>query len=152
MAADNDACVFFWWVASTVRHLGIGGKNSSPSIEPPGGLPAHVPERRFAAYKQQMKLYKRLKPYFTRGAFHGIAENAHLHTLPGKMGGVLNLFNLDEEERELEFILPAGLLQTRAELPVAGADAAWDGDGVRLRLRLPAMTPAVVCIGEAVQG
>jgi hypothetical protein len=23
MAADNDQCVFFWWIASTVRHLGI---------------------------------------------------------------------------------------------------------------------------------
>ena len=66
MAADNDACVFFWWVASTVRHVGIGGKESSKTIEPAGGFPARDPQKRFAAYKKQMALYQKLKPYFVR--------------------------------------------------------------------------------------
>ena len=129
MAADNDACVFFWWVASTVRHLGIGGKDSSKTIEPARGLPARDPEKRFAAYKAQMALYKKLKPYFVRGTFHGIAENAHLHTLPGPKGGVLNLFNLTETEQELEFFVPAGKLNTDRELPVHGAEATWERVG-----------------------
>ena len=150
MAADNDACVFFWWSASTVRHLGIGGKESSKTIEPGGGLPPRDPEKRFAAYKEQMALYRKLKPYFVRGTFHGIAENAHLHTLQDRAGGVLNLFNLTDKEQELEFFIPAGKLNTERELPVQGAEAAWEAGGVRIRRRLTAMSPTVVCIGEAI--
>jgi hypothetical protein len=148
MAADNDACVFFWWVASTVRHVGIGGKESSKTIEPPGGLPARDPEKRFAAYKEQMALYQKLKPYFVRGTFHGIAENAHLHTLADQEGGVLVLFNLTEAEQEVEFFVPAGKLNTGRELPVLGAQAEWSEGGVRIWRRLEAMSPAVVCVGE----
>ena len=77
MAADNDACVFFWWTASTVRHLGIGGKTSNKTIEPGGGLAPYDPEQRFAAYQAQMRTYNRLKPFFVRGVFHG------WHGLPG---------------------------------------------------------------------
>ncbi len=152
MAADNDACIFFWWVASTVRHLGIGGKVSSKTIEPPAGLPRRDPEKRFAAYKEQMKLYRALKPYFVRGTFHGLAETAHLHTLPGQAGGVLNLFNLSESDQELDFFIPAYLIQSNSPLPVRGAEATWTSAGVRLRLHLPQMTPAVVCLGDAVTG
>ncbi len=125
MAADNDACVFFWWVASTVRHVGIGGKQSSKTIEPPEGLPPRDVEQRFEAYQDQMKLYQRLKPYFVRGSFHGINETAHLHTLDGKKGGVLNLFNLTEVEQEIEVFIPRSLLEADNDLPVSGAQAEW---------------------------
>jgi hypothetical protein len=37
------------------------------------------PDKRFAAYKKQLALYKRLKPYFVRGAFHGLSEHIHFH-------------------------------------------------------------------------
>ena len=48
MAADNDACVFFWWVASTVRHVGIGGKESSAerSVNTTGAAPACMEKSR----------------------------------------------------------------------------------------------------------
>jgi len=151
MAADNDAGVFFWWAASTVRHLGIGGKVSNKTIEPPEGLAPYDCEKRFAAYQEQMALYKRLKPYFVRGVFHGIAETAHLHTLPERSGGVLVAFNLTDAEQEQEFFIPSHLLQANAEQPVSGAQAQWHADGVTIRLRLPAMSPGVVCIGEAVE-
>jgi hypothetical protein len=151
MAADNDACVFFWWTASTVRHLGIGGKESNKTIEPADGLPPRDSEARFAAYKQQMALYKRLKPYFVRGEFHGIAETAHLHTLPGKPGGVLNVFNLTDVEKDVEYFIPAHLIHADAELPVSGAVVEWKPGGVTVRLTLPPMTPAVVCIGDALK-
>jgi hypothetical protein len=151
MAADNDACVFLWWTASTVRHLGIGGKESSKTIEPAGGLPPRDAEGRFAAYKAQMALYKRLKAYFVRGEFHGIAETAHLHTLPDRRGGVLAVFNLTETGQDLEFFVPASLLHTDEELPVSGAEVSWQSDGVTLRLKLEPMSPAVVCIGDAVE-
>ena len=150
MAADNDACVFFWWVASTVRHVGIGGKVSHKSIEP-GSLPARDPERRFNAYAAQLALYRRLKPYFVRGTFHGISETAHLHTLPGTAGGVLNVYNLTETAQEIEVFVARGLLQAQDNLPVEGADAHWQSGGLTLRLNLPPMSPAVICIGESVR-
>jgi hypothetical protein len=149
MAADNDACVFFWWVASTVRHLGIGGKKSNKTIEPGEGLPQRDSEARFEAYKEQMKVYKRLKPYFVRGSFYGIAENAHLHTLPEKQGGVLNVFNLTQETQDYEFFLPSNLLGTNEFLSIHGANPDWRSDGVLVRLKLNPMSPAVICIGDA---
>ena len=165
MAADNDACVFFWWTASTVRHLGIGGKTSSKTIEPPEGLPERNSEVRFEAYKQQMALYRSLKPYFARGEFHGIAENAHLHTLAGQRGGVLVVFNLTDNSQDLEFFIPADLLGAEAELQVNGAQAEWQmgarsgpsdarrgpAAGVTIRLELAGMSPAVIQIGDALR-
>ena len=151
MAADNDSCIFFWWVASTVRHLGIGGKTSSKTIEPPEGLPERDPEKRFAAYKDQLKLYKSLKPYFVRGSFNGIAENAHLHTLPENQGGVLNLFNLTEEELAIDIFVPIELLKTHQELPITGAVAIWKSEGVQIQIRLKGLSPCLVCIGDAVE-
>ena len=147
MAADNDQCVFFWWTASTVRHLGIGGKTSNKTIEPAGGLLPFDPEKRFATYQAQMRTYNRLKPFFVRGQFHGIAEHIHLHTLPGAPGGVINVFNLTDVEQTFEFDVPMRLLGTTKALPVKGADAEWRADVVRLRLNLPAMSPSLIEIG-----
>jgi hypothetical protein len=147
MAADNDNCVFFWWTASTVRHLGIGGKTSNKTIEPAGGLPAYDPEQRFAGYKAQMSIYKRLKPFFVRGRFNGINENVHLHTLPGVQGGVINVFNLTDHPQTVEFEVPCDALNTAAPLPVTGAQATWQADHVTLKLSLPPMCPALVEVG-----
>jgi hypothetical protein len=146
MAADNDPCVFFWWTASTVRHLGIGGKTSNKTIEPGGGLPPYDRERRFAAYQAQMRVYNRLKPFFVRGTFHGIAENVHLHTLPGQPGGVVNVFNLTDQEQSYEVTIPADKLGG-TELPVTGAHSRWTSDSVTFWLTLPPMCPAIVRIG-----
>lgn len=148
MAADNDACVFFWWTASTVRHLGIGGKTSNKTIEPAGGLPPYDPEARFAAYQSAMQTYNRLKPFFARGRFHGISEHIHLHTLPGVAGGVINAFNLTDAEQRITFRAPLGRLGTAQPLPVKGAEAAWDDEAVTLSLTLPAMSPALIEIGD----
>lgn len=146
MAADNDQCVFFWWTASTVRHLGIGGKTSNKTVEPPGGLPAYDPDARFAAYQNQMRTYNRLKPYFVRGQFHGIAENVHLHTLPGVPGGVINVFNLGDDQQVFEFDVARTALgiPPPKQLQVTGAEATWHADRLTLRLILPAMHPGLV--------
>jgi hypothetical protein len=146
MATDNDACVFFWWAASTVRHLGIGGKHGHPTINPQN-KPPHDPERRFAAYKEQMTLYKSLKPWFVRGTFHGIDETAHLHTLPDKSGGVLNIFNLSDAPKAMEVRIPRTLLKADKPLAVDRGRAEWSEDEVTIRLDLPAMSPAVLTIG-----
>ncbi|MCL5274096.1 MAG: hypothetical protein M1434_05025 [Chloroflexi bacterium] len=147
MAADNDRCVFFWWTASTVRHMGIGGKDSNKTIEPGGGLPPYDHDKRFAAYQAHMRTYNRLKPYFVRGRFHGIAENIHLHTLPGTPGGVINVFNLTDAEQTYEFDVPYDRLGAAQPLLVKGAQASWTADGVRLRLTLPPMSPGLIEIG-----
>ncbi|MCS7015638.1 MAG: hypothetical protein NZM42_05885 [Gemmatales bacterium] len=148
MAADNDACVFFWWTASTVRHIGIGGKTSNKTIEPAGGLPPYDPEVRFAAYQSAIRTYKRLKPFFARGRFHGIAEHIHLHTLPGVSGGVINVFNLTDAEQHMVFRVPLSRLSTTRLLPVKGAKAVWDDEAVTFSLSLPGMTPALIEVGE----
>jgi hypothetical protein len=150
MAADNDQCVFFWWTASTVRHIGIGGKTSNKTIEPPGGLPPYDPDARFAAYCEQMRTYNRLKPFFVRGQFHGIAEHIHLHTLPGVPGGVINVFNLTDAEQTFEFCVSrdAESIDAPQPLRVTGAEATWHPDRVTLRLTLPAMSPALIEMRE----
>ena len=147
MAADNDNAVFFWWAASTVRHLGIGGKIGHPSVEFLGKPAPFDSEQRFALYQEQMRLYRQLKPYFVRGTFIGLAENIHLHTLPGKEGGVINLFNLTDAEKEFEFAVPRSILGASRDLTVTGVHAEWRSDSVLIRHKLPAMTPAVIKIG-----
>ncbi len=151
MSADNDNAVFFWWAASTVRHLGIGGKYGHESVQDDVNmaLPEHDPEQRFALYQEQMRLYKRLKPYFVRGTFHGLAEHIHLHTLPEAEGGVVVAFNLTEGEQELQFRVRQDLLNGGRDMVVEGAEAEWIEEGLDLRLKLGAMCPAVIRIGDA---
>jgi len=143
MAADNDNCVFFWWAASTVRHLGIGGKQG---LSQQAG---YDPQKRFAAYQEQMKIYKRLKPYFVRGRFDGLAENIHLHTLPDTKGGVVVVFNLSNAEKELKFSVPIKLISGDSQMPIEGAEAKWTTKDVELQLKLPPMSPGLVYIGDA---
>ena len=147
MAADNDNAVFFWWAASTVRHLGIGGKIGHPSVEFLGKPAPFDSAQRFTLYQEQMRRYRQLKPYFVRGTFTGIAEHIHLHTLPGKDGGVVNLFNLTDSEKEFEFTVPRSALGTSCDLNVTGAQAEWRADSVRIHHKLTAMSPAVIRIG-----
>jgi len=98
-----------------------------------------------------MRIYSRLKPYFVRGIFHGIAENIHLHSLPGRRGGVVCVFNTKEEDEEFKFPISADLLGGTS-LAIKGAESNWTADGVVLRLKLKAMSPALIQIGDAVLG
>jgi len=149
MAADNDACLFFWWAASTVRHLGIGGKHGHESVNPMD-MPAYDPQKRFAAYQKQMALYRRLKTYFVRGAFHGLGENIHFHTLPGQAGGVMVIFNLTHADQVIEAYVTHEQLQSSHPLPVEGAAGIYEYGKLKVTVVIPAMSPSVVCIGEAV--
>ena len=151
MGGDNDNCLFFWWAASTVRHLGIGGKTSHKSVEPPNGLAPYDGQARFAAYRRQMTLYRRLKPYFVRGIFHGLSECTHLHTLPGKEGGVLLMFNLTQEDQNVQANVDFELLQTDRELRVEGATAVFKNGKLEVEAKLGSLSAAVVCIGEAAE-
>jgi hypothetical protein len=149
MANDNEQAVFFWWAASTVRHLGIGGKYNHPSLNPKN-MASFDPETRFALYKEQTALYRELKPWLVRGVFHGIDEHLHLHTLPGRPGGVLNVFNLTDEERDFHVELTPEQIGSDDPLTVEGAACACRDGGFHIDLRVPAMAPALVRLGEAV--
>ena len=168
MASDNDSCLFFWWAASTIRHLGIGGMSGHPTVNP-GDLPAHDPEKRFAAYREQMSLYRRLKPYFVRGRFVGISETAHLHVLPEKEGGVLVLFNLSEETRVFDATVSEEQLygervdrvaNSGSELPMVCESpqliptaalvehSVYEGSH-HISVEIAALSPAIITFGDA---
>jgi hypothetical protein len=130
MLNDNDNCLAFWWYASTVRHLGIGGKKGN--------------ERRFEAYKQAMAEYKSLKDLYTRGEFYGPDELTHIHVLPEKGKCVLNAFNLTDTpvSREVEVRLnDLGLLEN---VSVEGAQYRVVGGKLVLTLEIPPFSPLVV--------
>jgi hypothetical protein len=142
---DNDACLAFWWHASTVRHLGIGGKKGLSS--------AQENPTRWAAYTQAMARYRRLHEWFTRGRFVGIDELTHLHVLPGNPGGVLVAFNLEERPVERQLVLKSGDLGLSADrassMKIDGCGSVWDNDQLKLSLSLPARAPVVIEIGPA---
>ena len=144
---DNDACLAFWWYASTVRHLGIGGKKGLDSTKE---NPA-----RWAAYTQAMARYRRLHEWFARGRFVGIDELTHLHVLTDKPGGVVIAFNLDERPVERQIVLKPADLGLRANEAVAmvdGCRSQWVEGQLSLSISLPARTPVVVEIGAAATG
>ena len=135
MEGDNDNCLAFWWYASTVRHLGIGGKKGLRSDR--------ENEARFRAYRKAMREYMRLKAFYVRGKFYGIDELVHVHTLRDRGQAVLNAFNLAEKPREIlpSFELEEIGLGGAREVRVRGAE--WEREGSRLTLRLevPPMSP-----------
>jgi hypothetical protein len=151
MTADNDQALFFWWAASTVRHLGIGGKKGHPSVTPQG-LPPFDEEKRFALYQRHMSLYRKLKPYFVRGVFHGLTENLHLHILPNQPGGVLVAFNLTQEAQVLHAAIPLNLFNSELSLPVNGCKSRCENGLLKLEINVAAMSPAIVTIGSAIAG
>lgn len=137
MENDNDACLAFWWYASTVRHLGIGGKK---------GLGSKVDnETRWQAYKAAMRQYLRLREWFARGEFVGIDEMTHLHLLPDRPGGVLVAFNLDPTAAQRDVSIDLGRLRmTGAEPRVTGATARTHSGRLDLSLSFAPRSPLVV--------
>jgi hypothetical protein len=77
---DNHNLLAFWWYASTVRHLGIGGVSDPQSAG-------------YKALKMAMKTYLSLRDFYKRGTFYGIDEMTHVHTLARKNQSVINVFN-----------------------------------------------------------
>lgn len=136
MEADNDACLSFWWYASTVRHLGIGGKKGLNS-------PAEN-EARWQAYKKAVAEYNRLREYYARGRFVGLEETVHVHLHPYGKSAVVNVFNLTRDAVRKEVRFPAALLRAKdaAHLACEGAASQPDGDDLLLTFELPPLSPA----------
>jgi hypothetical protein len=139
---DNDACLGFWWYASTIRHLGIGGKKGLDSKQ--------VNESRWQAYLKAMAQYGRVRDWLVRGRFVGLDEWTHLHVLSGRPGGVLVAFNMSEQPVERTIVLKPGDLDPgRGEPKINGAMAQRVHDGLQLTLRIPPRSPLIVELGAA---
>ncbi len=140
---DNDACLGFWWYASTIRHLGIGGKKGLDSKQ--------VNESRWQAYLKAMGQYGRVRDWLVRGRFVGIDEWTHLHVLAGRPGGVLVAFNMSDKPVERTVVLKAADLGLgEGQPPVSGARATRVGNGLQLSLSIPPRSPLVVKLAGAV--
>jgi len=87
--SDNENMLQFWWYASLARHLGIGGLSNSESAK-------------YKALKDAMTLYKKNKPFFTRGIFYGIDYNIHLHVDEIDKSGVITAYNLSSRVQKID--------------------------------------------------
>lgn len=137
MESDNDACLSFWWYASTVRHLGIGGKK---------GLDSRTEnEGRWQQYKKAVAEYNRLRPFYSRGRFVGIDETAHLHIHPTDRAAVLNVYNLTDkpQKREVRIDTVKAGLGAPDELKVTGSQSTVEGPNLVLTFNLPPESPAL---------
>jgi hypothetical protein len=94
---DNDACLGFWWYASTIRHLGIGGKKGLDSRQ--------INKTHWQAYLKAMERYGRLRDWLVRGRFICLDEWTYLHVLAGRPSGVLVAFNTGEQPVERTIVL-----------------------------------------------
>ena len=123
LKSDNENALVFWWFASTVRHLGVGGKAQ-------GAV--------WAAQELAMAQYLRLKRFYTQGTFYGLDERTIAHTLPDLHRSVLNLFNLEDVSvgrkvkfRLSEIGLPSGPVK------VEGIPFTQNGDEIEFQVTLP---------------
>lgn len=132
LGQDNEHLLLFWWYASLVRRLGIGGLTDTRSDY-------------FAKLKAAIKTYKRLRRFYSHGTFWGIDPHAHVHVLPGR-GAVVNLFNLGGRKRTLRKTLDLERVGLEATKKLAVEGAEWSLKATRLTLRVPvpAMAPHLV--------
>ena len=89
---DSSNMLGFWWYASTVRHLGIGGVNSSK-------------HNLYGPLRESMNEYMVLRDFFVRGTFYGVDEFTHVHVLAELNQAVINIFNLRSEPINREVII-----------------------------------------------
>jgi hypothetical protein len=129
---DSTTMLAFWWYASTCRHLGIGGVS-----DPQTPL--------YAALKQAVTRYRRLKPFFTQGTFVGIDTFTHVHVLPEQHAAVIVLFNLGGEAQERTVQLDLARLGLRTIDRVEGGELEGaTGGHVLVRVTVPALSPALL--------
>jgi hypothetical protein len=133
LKSDNANALVFWWNASTIRYLGVGGK--------------HPDEKVWQAHKDAMKTYLRLKPFFTQGEFYGLDEMIHVHTLKEKNAAVINCFNLAENPETKTFtidLVQVGL-SPQSQYEIRGAAATRSqGDTLEISITLDGKDAAVI--------
>lgn len=130
MSNDNDNCLMFWWYASTVRHLGIGGGKDNPE--------------RFQAYKKAIAEYKSLRDLYTSGTFYGLDELTHIHVIPEEGRGVVNAFNLTDKPMSKKIEVRLNDLGLLEDVEVTGAEHQVIGGKLVLNLEIPPFSPVLV--------
>ena len=137
--SDNDQMLQFWWYASLVRHLGIGGLNDEESVK-------------YKALKEALTLYKKNKAFFTRGTFYGIHEYIHLHVDEHSKHGILTAYNITSKPRQIEIQLDFkkyGLEVNNAEIytginqNVANIKIEKLEKCIQLKLEIPPLSPRI---------
>jgi hypothetical protein len=129
---DSSTMLAFWWYASTCRHLGIGGVS-----DPQTPL--------YAALKQAVTRYRRLKPFFTQGAFIGIDPFTHMHVLQDRNAAVALLFNLSGESLTRTVALDMARIGLHSLNVVKGGALARGADGNwTLTVEIAPLSPTVV--------
>ncbi|MCE5199138.1 hypothetical protein LLG39_09185 [bacterium] len=132
MDYDNDNCLAFWWYASTVRHIGIGGKKGN--------------DKRFQAYKEALSEYKSMKNLYTRGRFYATDELTHIHVIPEEGQCVVNAFNLTDTHTSRKVEVRLGDFGLVEDINVDGTRAEIVGTKVVLDLDIPPFSPKIVKI------
>ncbi len=113
LAKDNEHQVAFWYLASTIRHIGVGNFT-------------RVPDERKDAVRQALSCFCAHRQCFTNGEFFGVGKLIHIRSLKNREAIVL-FFNDQAEpvthdvtvlNADLGFSMP-GTLQVK---PYVGAD------------------------------
>ena len=129
---DSPNMLAFWWYASTVRHLGIGGVK-----DPDSAL--------YRALKGAMQEYMPLQAFFKRGQFYGIDELAHVHTLLERNQAVINLFNLTGKDAGREVRVRLAEVGLKSFESLEGADEyRSERDGFSFTINMKPLSPALV--------
>jgi hypothetical protein len=129
---DSTTMLAFWWFASTCRHLGIGGVSDPQSLL-------------YAALKQAVARYRRLKRFFTQGEFVGIDLLTHVHVLRDRNAAVALCFNLSSEPQTYTVTLDPARLGLQSLHSAEGGALAHGADGSRtLTVEIPPLSPLLV--------
>lgn len=83
MMSDNANALAFWYVASCVNHIGVGGALKAPSDVVEG-------------YTKAIALYNAHADEMTSGEFVGLDELTHVHLHPERHRAFLLAFNLED--------------------------------------------------------
>lgn len=130
MDNDNDNCLAFWWYASTVRHLGIGGGKAN--------------DKRYQAYKRAMSEYISMKDLYASGQFYAVDELTHIHVLPEAGRCVLNAFNLTDTPISRTVEVRLNDLRIMKDVSVEDAPHEIIGGKLVLHLDIPSFSPLIV--------
>jgi hypothetical protein len=136
LRTDNDQALVFWWNASTIRYLGMGGTHTDPKVN--------------AAHFAAMKTYLRLKPFFTAGTFYGLAENIHAHKHPTENKAVINCFNIDGGAPLAVSLTPAEIgLEPAKNYKFTGANFVQNGSTYAGTVSVPSQGHVLIEVTEA---
>ncbi len=128
LRSESPHLVVFWYMASVIRHLGIGAV---------AGLPAE----RKAVIRAAIAVWKQHRDWFVHGAFDGPDPCVHVHTLPDR-GAVVMVFNDQDTptQRRLELSpVSLGVSGTARVTAIIGdAPLTWDVTrGLQAEITLP---------------